>query len=291
MVRARGWVPPSVALKTSQGPTKRTMKRKATALLAQEAARDAAEAAEAMGQQRTRKRARVNKAPATQPAHAKKPAVKKARKKRAPKLTGEEKLVQECEETAFQITPEGQQMLEVLETYTKAHLVTTEPFVLRELLRSAHKCMPEGPPKSKLRGILAYYTRSPIMATWSKLSQVLNAVATQENVTTFEQGKDVPGDRIVDETTILRMRANPRYADRIEVLDTKIKALKLERPANKAGKGKAQQKRTGVKPTTSRRQPTPAPSTDFDEDLPDLESFNNTSESLKELFGEANLSY
>ena len=286
MVRSKGnsrWVPPSVALKEQgQGPTKRTTKRKSTALLAEEAARDAAEAAEAMGQQRTRKRARVSKVSAN------KPTVKKARKKRAPKLTGEEKLLLECEETAFQITPEGQQMLEVLEGYTKAHLVTTEPFVLRELLRSAHKCMPAGPPKSKLRGILAYYTRSPIMVTWSKLSQVLNAVAAQENLTTFEKEKDVPGDRIVDETTILRMRANPRYADRIEVLDTKIKALKIERPAAKQNKPR---KKGPPKATTSRRQPTPAPSSEFDEDLPDLESFNNTSESLKELFGEANLSF
>ena len=281
--RKQSWVTPQTALRNAPSAPKKA-KRQSTRQLAEEAARDAAEAAEAMGH-KTRRTGRVEK--------PQKPTVtgptKRVRKgqTKPPKLSGGDKLIQECEDAAFQITPEGQQMLEILETYTKAHLVTTEPFVLRELLRSAHKCMPAGPPKSKLRGILAYYTRTPIMATWSKVSQILTAVAAQEKITTFERELDVSCDRIVDETTILRVRANPLLADRIEVLDTKIKALKRVNPKNPIIKRKGK-KATITKAAVNMEM---EDSEEEGPSLPDLESLNNTSQSIKDLFGESNLSY
>ena len=142
------------------------------------------------------------------------------------KQSESEKLREECTETGYTVGEAAAQILEILEEYTKRHLMSMEPWVLRELLRAAHKIMPAGAPKSKIRGLLGYFTRTSCTKTWMKLANILKVLADCEGKTTFARVKEVPFDRIVDETTILQMSANPRYQDRVELIDAKIERLK-----------------------------------------------------------------
>ena len=122
-------------------------------------------------------------------------------------------------------------MFEILEQYCKNHAVTAEPAVLRELLRNTHRSLAPGPPKSKIRGILAYFTRTSMMVTWMKLARVLKIMAEREKVRTFVPArKEIPFDRVVDSTTLLQMSTNPAYHERIQIMDAKIERLKRPNP-------------------------------------------------------------
>ena len=152
------------------------------------------------------------------------------------KMSETEKLLQLCQDKNYEGSISGDHMFEILENYVKYHVVSAEPFVLRELLRSTHKALPAGPPKSKIRGLLLYFTRVPIMVTWMKLSGILKVMADRKKVTTFvNERKEVPFDRIVDSTTLLTMATNPRYQERIELMDAKISRLKTTNPQKKCG--------------------------------------------------------
>ena len=145
---------------------------------------------------------------------------------RRPRRSEFQKLKDSCQGEAYAIGPEGSQVLAILEDYCKRHFSSMEPWVLRELLRVAHKSLPKGAPKSKIRGILGYFTRSNSTKNWMKIAIVLRAVAAQEKVKTFVQPKEIPFDRVVDESEILSMSGNPRYLERIQVMDAKIERLK-----------------------------------------------------------------
>ena len=167
-----------------------------------------------------------------------------AKKKRGPKKSESEKFLEECKRKNYVCSAAGVHVLEILEEYTKKHVMSGEPAVLRELLRNAHKLMPDGPPKSKIRGILVYLTRSTMVVTWMKVAKVLKAMADIKAVTTFAKPREIPFDRIVDSTTILQMSTNPKYGDRIKVMDAKIERLKGPQTGSKKGK-----KTTGERPT------------------------------------------
>ena len=142
-------------------------------------------------------------------------------------LSDSEKLIKACNELGYSAPQSGIHMFEILEQYCKNHAVTAEPAVLRELLRSTHKMLSPGPPKSKIRGILAYFTRSPIMVTWMKLARVLKIMAEREKVRTFVPAKkEIPFDRVVDSTTLLQLSTSPAYQERIQIMDAKIERLK-----------------------------------------------------------------
>ena len=148
-------------------------------------------------------------------------------KKKASKLSESTKLARACNHSGYKCTDKGTHMLEILENYCKYHVLSAEPEVLRELLRATHKMLPKGPPKTKIRGILCYFTRTPIMGTWMKLARVLKVLADQNGVTTFvKPQKEIPFDRVVDSTTILTISANPRNEDRIKIMDTCIARIK-----------------------------------------------------------------
>ena len=192
--------------------------------------------------------------------------------KRAPKKTAMEKFIAESRDIQYVPTAPELQLLEILETYTKSHILTCEPWVLRELLRSTHKSMNAGPAKKKIRGILAYFTRTKAMVTWSKISQVLQGILTAtDGEETFVGEREIPYDRVVDDTKILQMAANPRYEERIELIDTKIQALKRGYARDKA-------QMVGNANTTA----------DFTEEMPTLEDIPQGSQGL---FGSQNISY
>ena len=66
------------------------------------------------------------------------------------------------------------------------------------------------------------------MQTWMKLSRVLKVIADTKKITTFvSDRKEIPFDRVVDSTTLLTMATNPRYQERIELMDAKIERLKV----------------------------------------------------------------
>ena len=167
---------------------------------------------------------------------ARRPKKQKTKKgTRRPRRSEFQKLKDDCQETEYAIGPEGSQVLAVLEDYCKRHFSSMEPWVLRELLRVAHKSLPKGAPKSKIRGILGYFTRSNSTKNWMKIAMVLRAVASQEKVKTFVQPKEIPFDRVVDESEILSMSGNPRYTERIEVMDAKIQRLKTMGSVSRLG--------------------------------------------------------
>lgn len=148
------------------------------------------------------------------------------RRIRGPARSESENLLLECQSKNYKLTDKAIHALEILEEYTKRHVVSVEPVVLREILRTAHRMLPPGPPKSKIRGILVFLTRSSIMVTWMKISRVLKVLGELNRVNTFSKPKEIPFDRIVDSTTLLQMSTNPRYEERIEIADAKIQRLK-----------------------------------------------------------------
>ena len=158
---------------------------------------------------------------------ATKKATKVAKPRKRVRKTDSEKLFEGLQAEMFVLNNGMEQMLEVLEEYTKRHLVDTEPYVLRELLRALLRVMPDGMAKSKVRGILGYFTRTPVMKTWMKLAKVIHTIAKTAHKTTFVTEKLVPYDRVVDDTTILKINGNPRYQERITIMDAKIERLKL----------------------------------------------------------------
>ena len=135
-----------------------------------------------------------------------------------------------CERQSHLLGDSALQALEILETYTKQHLLSCEPAVLRELLRTTLKFLPNGVVKTKIRGILAYFTRNPATKTFMRLAKILETVAKAEDITTFVKPKEVPFDRIVDETTILRISGREDNIDLFEITDAKIERLKKSRP-------------------------------------------------------------
>ena len=158
---------------------------------------------------------------------AKRPRTQTKRKvTRRPRRSEFQQLKELCQTDSYAIGPEGSHVLAMIEDYCKRHFSSMEPWVLRELLRVAHKSLPKGAPKSKIRGILGYFTRSTSTKNWMKIAIVLRAVAAQEKVKTFVQPKEIPFDRVVDESEILSMSGNPRYMERIQVMDAKIERLK-----------------------------------------------------------------
>merc|ERR1712142_86935 len=152
--------------------------------------------------------------------------ITKKRGPRGPRMTESQKFKLACTESWFKVDQASNQVLELLEEYCKRHFASMEPWVLRELLRMAHKSLPVGPPKSKIRGILGYFTRSNSVKNWLKISFVLRTVAANENTTTFTGIKEIPYDRVVDESQILSLAGNPRYQERIQVMDAKIERLR-----------------------------------------------------------------
>ena len=60
-----------------------------------------------------------------------------------------------------------------------------------------------------------------------KLAKVIVTIAKASHKTTFVVEKLVPYDRVVDDTTILRIHGNPRYQERITIMDAKVERLKL----------------------------------------------------------------
>ena len=102
--------------------------------------------------------------------------------------------------------------------------------MLRELLRTTLKFLPNGVVKTKIRGILAYFTRNPATKTFMRLAKILETVARAENVTTFVKPKEVPFDRIVDETTILKIAGREDNMELFEITDGKIERLKRPKP-------------------------------------------------------------
>ena len=195
--RSLNWTTPKTALQNAGEPPKR--KRRARKTVGRAAMFTPEKAAEPS-------RKRTTRAP-------------RARK---PKKTGMEKFIAESRDVQYVPTAPELQLLEILETYTKSHILSCEPWVLRELLRSTHKSMNAGPAKKKIRGVLAYFTRSSAMVTWSKISQVLRGILTAtDGGETFVGEREIPYDRVVDDTKILQMAANPRYEERIELIDTK----------------------------------------------------------------------
>ena len=166
-----------------------------------------------------------------------------ARKRiRGPARSESENLLLECQSKKYELTNEATHALEILEEYTKRHVVSVEPVVLREILRTTHRVLPPGPPKSKIRGILVFLTRTNIMVTWMKISRALKVLGELHRVNTFSKPKEIPFDRIVDSTTLLQMSSNPRYEERIEIADAKIQRM-----------------RTGGRPLGPGRAQTPAP--------------------------------
>ena len=149
------------------------------------------------------------------------------------KKSSAEKFEELCKSQINCITNSTLQVFEILEDYTKHHLLSCEPIVLRELLRSALKFLPSGIVKTKIRGILSYYTRMPISKTFMKLAQVLEIVAKTEKLTTFTTPKEIPFDRIVDQTTILRVVGRPQNNEKISIINDKVDRLKKKGPTNK----------------------------------------------------------
>ena len=166
---------------------------------------------------------------------AKTTKVAKAKRTKRVRLSDSEKLLAALQADMFVLNSGTEQMLELLEEYTKRHLVDSEPYVLRELLRALLRVMPNGTAKSKIRGILGYFTRSPIMKTYMKLAKVMQTVAKTAHKTTFASEKIIPYDRIVDDTTILRLNGNPRYQERITIMDAKVERLKVPKKAGNRG--------------------------------------------------------
>ena len=156
---------------------------------------------------------------------------KRAPRARKVRQTESEKLLalSEC----YQLTPSAEHTFELLEYYSKHHTLTCEPAVLRELLRMSHKFMTNGAPKSKIRGILGYFTRNPLMQTWMKTNQILAVTASLEHRNTFKSDIEIPFDRIVDQTTILRLRGNPHNQDKIQIMEAKVNRLKTTKSRTK----------------------------------------------------------
>ena len=72
-----------------------------------------------------------------------------------------------------------------------------------------------------------------------KLARVLKVLAEMKKVTTFvSERKEIPFDRVVDSTTLLTMATNPRYQERIELMDAKIERLKVP-PKSKGQRSQA----------------------------------------------------
>ena len=159
---------------------------------------------------------------------------KKAPKPRKDRQSESEKLLalSDC----YQLTPSAQQTFELIEHYSKHHTLTCEPAVLRELLRMSHKFMTPGAPKSKIRGILGYFTRNPVMTTWMKTNQILKVTASIEKKNTFKTDVEIPFDRVVDQTTILRLNGNPHNQQKIQLMDAKVARLKTQPPKTKKAK-------------------------------------------------------
>ena len=145
--------------------------------------------------------------------------------RRRTRKTNAEKFEDLCRSQTSLLSGSAFQVFEILEDYTKHHLISCEPAVFRELLRTTLKFLPQGIVKTKIRGILAYYTRSSITKTFMKLAQILETVSTVEDITTFKSEKEVPFDRIVDQTTILRISGKPQLAENFEILNGKVERL------------------------------------------------------------------
>lgn len=167
------------------------------------------------------------------PKRAKTSKVTKPRRRRQRSRGNEvQKFEELCELQSNLIGESALQILEILETYTKYHLLSCEPAVLRELLRASLKFIPKGVVHTKLRGILAFFTRNPSVKTFMKLAQILEGVAKAEGESTFVEDKEVPFDRIVDQTTIIRMSG--RQISHFELIDAKINRLKIAKPQRQA---------------------------------------------------------
>ena len=91
-----------------------------------------------------------------------------------------------------------------------------------------------GAPKSKIRGILGYFTRNPIMTTWMKTNQILQITASLEKRNTFRSDLEMPLERIAEQTTILSLSCNPHNQSKIQIMDSKKQRLRITKAKKQA---------------------------------------------------------
>jgi hypothetical protein len=65
------------------------------------------------------------------------------------------------------------QILQDLDTFTKLHIGDADGQLLREKLRFLHRKLPIGAPKSRVRGLLSYFSRWTKFKIWSRLTDIV----------------------------------------------------------------------------------------------------------------------
>ena len=91
-----------------------------------------------------------------------------------------------------------------------------------------------------------------------KLAQILQAVAKADNITSFNTGREIPFDRVVDQTTILRLSGKPQYEEKIELMDAKLLRIR-KLPKNKNTQQKSQHQSTTEECASSQSLPDSEP--------------------------------
>lgn len=72
---------------------------------------------------------------------------------------------------------DGRQMFQILQdldTFTKLHIGDADGQILREKIRFLHRKLPLGASKSRVRGLLSYFSRWTKFKIWSRLTDIVN---------------------------------------------------------------------------------------------------------------------
>ena len=85
---------------------------------------------------------------------SKRSAQKKGENKVMKLKNSQKKLKEIFERSNLNLSNSLMRVFEVLDDYTKKHLLDSEPVIFRELLRLVHRFLPKSEQKSKIRGVL-----------------------------------------------------------------------------------------------------------------------------------------